>query len=69
MISTKANLFMDVSQPPLILPAWSNRMNTQAIAASSTRRVLRTNTKRIEPRVNFMELVYRRLAATLDLCT
>jgi hypothetical protein len=27
---------MDVSQPPLILSAWSNRRNTQAIAASPT---------------------------------
>lgn len=36
MMFTMANLFMDVSQPPLILSAWSNRMNTQAVAASPT---------------------------------
>lgn len=63
MTSIKANLFMDVSQPPLILSAWSNRMNTQAIAASPTH-----SRSKKRPAI-FMELVYHRLAATLDLCT
>ena len=69
MISTKANLFMDVSQPPLILSAWSNRMNTRAIAAPPVIRARRRKTSRTERPVGYMELVYPRLATTLDLCT
>jgi hypothetical protein len=69
MISTKANLFMDVSQPPLILSAWSNRMNTQAIAASPPHSRSAKENKALERPVSYMELVYPRLATTLDLCT
>jgi hypothetical protein len=54
---------MDVSRPPLILSAWSNRMNTQAIAVSPP------HSRSAKGPASFMELVYPRLTATLDLCT